>query len=220
MIPVYDICDNGIPDVVVTTANGTHCLLKGEHSFVIDVVREKASSSMAIGSRWRGLPGYVDLAFTLTGVYWSDYNDMTIFVKGRKYYVYKNFEAQHFGNADYWYKMGNDSSPNEEFYDQVMHQKDDSVVSFRSRKMLDLYENALLFDDLRRPEKVSVTRVTRNLHSSVLSILDSSQAFYFIPSVGQTFHLYWIDFTGSQGYYCILPNFYSPVSSSLDLLLM
>lgn len=210
--PLFDICDNGIPDVVVTTANGTHCLLKGEHFFVIDVVSEEASAALMIESRWRGLPGYVDLAFTLTDVYWSDFNDMTIFVIGKKYYVYKDFEFQKEGNTVYWEKVSNDSSPNEEFYDQVIHQKRDSVVSFRSRKMFELVEVAMLFDDLQRPEKMQVTRVTRNLHSSVQSILDSSQAFYFIPSVGQTFHLYWIDSSGSEGLYCILPNFDSPVS--------
>lgn len=208
--PLYDICDDGVPDVVVTLTDGTHCLLKNEHFFEIDIGTENASDAMRIDDRWPQLTGRVDLAFTLTGVEWSEVDERTIFVSGNRFYVYKNYEYQSESETKYWFEANKAVSPNEAFYDQVMYQKEDAVISFRHRKMLHLYETAMLFDDPRRPEKVQVYRVTAALHPSVLSILDSSQAYYFVPSVGDTFHLYFQ--TGDEGFFCFLSAFNSPVS--------
>lgn len=210
--PLYDICDDGVPDVVVTLTNGTHCLLKNEHIFEIDIVAGNASDAIRIDDRWPQLTGRVDLAFTLTGVEWSEVNERTIFVSGNRFYVYKDYQYQFESETKNWFETKHLASPNEAFYDQVMYQKEDAVISFRHRKMLHLYETAMLFDDPRRPEKVQVYRVTAALHPSVLSILDSSQAYYLVPSVGDTFHLYFQ--SGDEGFFCFLSAFNSPVRRS------
>ena len=215
--PIYDICDNGVPDVVFTAPDETHWLLKGDHSFEIDIERENASDAMRITERWLKLPGYVDLAFTLTGVEWSAVNDRTIFVRGDHYYVFKNYEYESESKTNHWFENRIGASPNEAFYDQVLYQKEDAVISFRHKKMLHLYETAMLFDDARRPERLQVYRVTAALHPTVRSILDSSQAYYFVPSVNATFHLYFQ--SGDEGFFCFLSAFNSPVSIAKEKLL-
>lgn len=208
--PILEICDNGVPDVVVTLTNGTHCLLKGQHLFEIDVHRENASHVFRMNEKFGDrIDGYVDLAFTMSGVSWSEANDRTIMVKGNRYFVYHNYEYVTDDYTKHWFETKKGVSPNEAFYDQVIHQKEDAVISFRHRKMLHQYETAMLFDDHRRPERVNVYRVASALHPSVLSIMDSSQAYYFVPSIGDTFHLYFQ--SGDEGFFCFLPAFNSRV---------
>ena len=208
--PLYDICDSGVPDAVVTLASGRHFVFKGAHAFEIDTRRENASSARDIAEYWPRVTGPLDLAFTLMGVEWSDANDVTVFVQGNQFKAYKNFDFWSEGSTEFWFESGMEARPTEAYYDQVLYQKKDAVVSFRHRKLVQFLEAATLFDDLPMPESVQVYRVDSALHPSVRWLLESSQAVYFVPSAGDSVHLYLQ--SGDEGYYCFLSSVESPVS--------
>ena len=209
--PLFDICSDGVPDVVFTLPTGQNMLFKGRHYFEIDDSRAKASAPFEINDKWRQLPLDVDLAFTLMDTMWGEARNRTVFVKADRYFVFDDqLTLVTSGSTEYWFQKKG-SKPTRIFYDQVIYQKSDAIVSFRRRKMANKHEWAMLFDDVVRPELVKAFRLDAVFHSSVASKLQSSQAVYFVPSVGDTFHLYFQ--AGDEGFVCFLSRVDSPVTS-------